>query len=75
MVEGIAEALLIPAIAKRYVLKDHPTELRIFRSSVFVPIDGVDFLPYAKALLSPFNGVRIADRLVIVTDGDKQNRK
>ena len=72
LVEGIAEALLIPAIAKRYVLKDHPTELRIFRSSVFVPIDGVDFLPYAKALLSPFNGVRIADRLVIVTDGDKQ---
>lgn len=71
LVEGIAEALLLPVIARDYVLKDRPAEFRIFRSAVFVPIDGVDFLPYAKALLSPFNGVRIADRLVIVTDGDK----
>lgn len=71
LVEGIAEALLLPVIAKHYVLKDRLTEFRIFRSAVFVPIDGVDFLPYAKALLSTYNGVRIADRLVIVTDGDK----
>ncbi len=71
LVEGIAEAILLPVIARHYVLKDHPAEFRIFRSAVFVPIDGVDFLPYAKALLSPINGVRIADRLVIVTDGDK----
>jgi len=71
LVEGIAEALLLPVIARHYVLKDRPAEFRIFRSAVFVPIDGIDFLPYAKALLSPFNGVRIADRLVIVTDGDK----
>ncbi len=71
LVEGIAEALLLPVIAKHYVLQNRPAEFRIFRSAVFVPIDGVDFLPYAKALLSSFNGVRIADRLVIVTDGDK----
>ena len=71
LVEGIAEALLLPVIAKHYVLKDRPADLRTFRSAVFVPIDGVDFTPYAKALLSPFNSVRIADRLVIVTDGDK----
>jgi putative ATP-dependent endonuclease of OLD family len=71
LVEGIAEALLFPVIAKHYVLKDRPAEFRIFRSAVFVPIDGVDFTPYAKALLSPYDGVRIADRLVIVTDGDK----
>jgi putative ATP-dependent endonuclease of OLD family len=73
LVEGIAEALLFPVIAKRHVLKDRPTDFRIFRSAVFVPIDGVDFTPYAKALLSPYDGVRIADRLVIVTDGDKHN--
>lgn len=72
LVEGIAEALLIPVIAKHFVLKDRPSDLRIFRSAVFVPIDGIDFLPYAKVLLTPYNGVRIADRLVIVTDGDKQ---
>ena len=70
LVEGIAEALLLPPIAKHHVLRDRPDELRTFRSAVFVPIDGVDFAPYVKALLCPFNGVRIADRLVIVTDGD-----
>lgn len=71
LVEGIAEALLLPVIAKHHVLKDNPDAFRTFRSAVFVPIDGVDFTPYAKALLSPFKDVRIADRLVIITDGDK----
>ncbi|MCH9052006.1 MAG: AAA family ATPase [Proteobacteria bacterium] len=71
LVEGIAEALLLPIIAKQYVLKDKQDSLRIFRSAVFVPIDGTDFMPYARILLTPFNGTRIADRLVIVTDGDK----
>jgi putative ATP-dependent endonuclease of OLD family len=71
LVEGIAEALLLPIIAKQFVLKDKQDSLRIFRSAVFVPIDGTDFMPYAKILLTPFNGTRIADRLVIVTDGDK----
>lgn len=73
LVEGIAEALLLPAIAKHHVLKDKPADFRIFRSAVFVPIDGVDFQPYAKALLSPYKGVRIVERLVIVTDGDAQS--
>ena len=71
LVEGIAEALLLPIIAKRFVLKDRPDDLRTFRSAVFVPIDGVDFLPYGKVLLTPFNETRIADRLVVITDGDK----
>ena len=70
LVEGIAEALLLPVIAKKIVLKDDADKLRLFRSAVFVPIDGVDFQPYAKLLLSPFNDVRIADRLVVLTDGD-----
>ncbi|MBK5275284.1 MAG: AAA family ATPase [Desulfuromonadales bacterium] len=71
LVEGIAEALLLPIIAKYLVLKDKPEQLRLFRSAAFVPIDGVDFLPYVKLLLSPFNGVCIADRVVVITDGDK----
>ena len=71
LVEGIAEALLLPTIAKHFVLKEKPEELRIFRSATFVPIDGVDFLPYGKVLLTPFNGTRVADRLVVITDGDK----
>lgn len=70
LAEGIAEALLLPVIAKKLVLKDSPEKLRLFRSAVFVPIDGVDFEPYAKLLLTPFNEVRICDRLVVLTDGD-----
>lgn len=71
LVEGIAEALLFPVIAKHHVLKDDQQALRIFRSAVFVPIDGTDFSPYAKILLTAYRGARIADRLVVVTDGDK----
>lgn len=71
LVEGIAEALLLPAIAERYTLKSDKDKLRLFRSAVFIPIDGVDFSPYATLLLSAVNGTRIADRVVIMTDGDK----
>lgn len=73
LAEGIAEALLLPVIAKKLVLKDDAEKLRRFRSAVFVPIDGVDFEPYAKLLLMPFEGVRIADKLVVLTDGDGGN--
>lgn len=75
LVEGIAEALLLPIIAKYHVLQGDQQAQRIFRSSVFVPIDGTDFSPYAKILLTAFEGVRIADRLVVVTDGDKMVAK
>ncbi|GMV94076.1 MAG: hypothetical protein AMXMBFR82_38540 [Candidatus Hydrogenedentota bacterium] len=71
LVEGIAEALLLPIMAKCHVLKEDPQALRKFRSTAFVYIDGVDFDPYVRALLSTVGGVRIADRLVIITDGDK----
>ncbi len=71
LVEGIAEALLLPIIAEKLVLKGRPEKLKLFRSAVFVPIDGVDFKPYIKLLLSSFNEVRIADRVVVMTDGDK----
>lgn len=71
LVEGIAEALLLPAIAEHHTLKFDEDKLRLFRSAVFIPIDGVDFSPYATLLLSAVNGTRIADRVVIMTDGDK----
>lgn len=70
LVEGIAEALLLPVLAEKIVLKDDETGLRRFRSTTFVPIDGVDFEPYVKLLITPLNGIRIADKVVIVTDGD-----
>lgn len=71
LVEGIAEALLVPAIAKHHVLKGQIEKLRLFRSTVFIPIDGVDFAPYVKLLLTKLEDARIADRVVVVTDGDK----
>lgn len=70
LVEGIAEALLLPVIARRFVLKDQVEKLRLFRSAVFVPIDGVDFMPYVQLLLMHHRGARIADRVVAITDGD-----
>ncbi len=70
LVEGIAEALLLPIIASHHVLKSRPSDLRTFRSAVFVPIDGVDFEPYVRLLLTSRNGVRVADRVVVMTDGD-----
>jgi hypothetical protein len=42
---------------------------------VFVPIDGVDFSPYATLLLTTVNGARIADRVVILTDGDTRSSR
>ena len=71
LAEGIAEVLLLPVIAKKHVLKADPDKLRCFRSAVYIPIDGVDFEPYAKLLLTAFDEVRIADRLVVLTDGDR----
>jgi putative ATP-dependent endonuclease of OLD family len=71
LVEGIAEALLLPVIAKKFVLKGKPEQLKLFQSTVLVPIDGVDFSPYIKLLLSPINDVRVSDRVVVITDGDK----
>jgi len=71
LVEGIAEALLLPVIAKHHTLKNQPDKLRLFRSTVFIPIDGVDFAPYATLLLTSLNDARIADRVVVMTDGDK----
>lgn len=71
LVEGIAEALLLPTIARLHTLKGHADKLRLFMSAVFVAIDGVDFEPYVKLLLTSLNDARIAERVVVVTDGDK----
>ena len=76
LVEGIAEALLLPVIAQHFVLSDsrenisREKERRRFKSATLVPIDGVDFAPYVKLLLAPIGEARIAERVVVVTDGD-----
>jgi [2Fe-2S] binding domain/Overcoming lysogenization defect protein-like, TOPRIM domain len=73
LVEGIAEALLIPVIARKRVLKEDAHALQRFRGTVVVAIDGVDFKPYVHVLLQPHDGATIADRVVIVTDADPKS--
>jgi putative ATP-dependent endonuclease of OLD family len=51
------------------VLQDVKAKHR-FRSTPIIAIDGVDFEPYVRLLLTQYGGVCIADRLVVVTDGD-----
>jgi putative ATP-dependent endonuclease of the OLD family len=70
LVEGIAEALLIPVIARHHVLRGDVHAWQRFRGTVLVPIDGVDFSPYLEILLRPFSGSTVADRVVVVTDAD-----
>ncbi len=70
LVEGIAEALLLPIVAEKLVLRNDPDAWRRFKGAVIVPIDGVDFRPYAEVLLRPYGEARIADRVVVITDAD-----
>jgi putative ATP-dependent endonuclease of OLD family len=70
LVEGIAEALLLPVIAEKSVLRDDSQGWQRFRGAVLVPIEGVDFAPYVEILLRHHAGSTIADRVVVVTDAD-----
>ncbi|MET8241768.1 AAA family ATPase [Streptomyces sp. NPDC005078] len=74
LVEGLAEALLIPAFAE-IVLSALPEPERrrakaVFRGTCIVAVDGVDFKPYLRSLLADVGGMRIADRVVMITDQD-----
>jgi len=70
LLEGIAEAILLPAIAKYVVLNNDAPAWQRFRGTVLVPIEGVDFEPYLQILLCPSNGVTVADHVIVVTDAD-----
>lgn len=70
LVEGIAEALLLPVLAQNLVLRGDQDAWRRFKGTVIVPIDGVDFRPYVEILLRPHGEARIADRVVVITDAD-----
>lgn len=77
LVEGIAEAILLPVIAKYIVFKNDAEAYRRFRACALIAIDSVDFDPYVEVLLKPpaDQNLRIADRVIIVTDGDQASRK
>lgn len=78
LVEGIAEALLIPIIARKFTLVSDVNGFQRFRGSSLIAIDGVDFKPYTHLLLKKYETNCILDRLVIITDADPHlpgNRK
>lgn len=90
LVEGIAEALLVPAFARRVLQRPDPAPLfessedppeapeltharaawARFAGSTLVPIDGVDFEPYVRVLLTAHDGGRVAERVAVITDED-----
>lgn len=86
LVEGIAEALLVPAFAGRVLPQLDPAPLfdqheapdhaharaawARFTGSTLVPIDGVDFEPYLRVLLTAHHEGRVAERVAVITDED-----
>ncbi|MFD6095540.1 ATP-dependent endonuclease [Nocardiopsis flavescens] len=69
LLEGIAEAILAPVFADRVLDRSGVQRLR---GTAVVPIDGVDFEPYLRILLTAerLGGHRIAQRVAVITDGD-----
>jgi putative ATP-dependent endonuclease of OLD family len=74
LVEGIAEAVLLPVLARRSVFPGDDDQAvknrRSFAGSSVINVGSVDFEPYIKLLAGTYNGHRLIDRLVVITDGD-----
>lgn len=70
LVEGISEAVLLPAVAERF-LENDPQRLRKFKACTTVIVGSVDFDPYIK-LLAPSspNQQSIVEKLILLTDED-----
>lgn len=72
LVEGIAEAVLLPVIARHCVFgREHQAkQRRDFHGVTIINVGSVDFAPYITLLLSEVNGCRLLDTLTIITDRD-----
>jgi len=70
LVEGIAEAVLLPVLARKLTFAKNPAKWREFHAVTIVNVGSVDFAPYIKLLLGPVNGLTAIDHLVVITDGD-----
>jgi len=73
LVEGI-EAVLIPALARHCIYPGDSSAAkasrRRFRGTSIISVGSVDFSPYVRLLLTKIDGIRLADSVVIITDGD-----
>ncbi|MFE9240497.1 putative ATP-dependent endonuclease of OLD family [Streptomyces griseus] len=72
LVEGIAEAVLLPVIARQCLFNgdDQAKQRRDFHGVTIINVGSVDFAPYITLLLSEVNGCRLLDRLTVITDRD-----
>ncbi|MFE3519394.1 ATP-dependent endonuclease [Streptomyces sp. NPDC059166] len=72
LVEGIAEAVLLPVIARHCLFNggDQAKQRRDFHGVTIINVGSVDFAPYITLLLSEVNGCRLLDRLTVITDRD-----
>lgn len=74
LVEGIAEAVLLPVLASHCSLSGDGDEQRRkrrwFRGTSIISVGSVDFRPYLKLLLGEVDGYRLVDHLVVITDHD-----
>jgi len=80
LVEGLSEALLLPAMADLVLApppgasqpEQHAAGEAVdrFHGSTLILVDGVDFDPYLKVLLTAVDGVRVGQRVAVITDTD-----
>lgn len=70
LVEGIAEAVLLPVLARERVFRGDLTKQREFHAVTIVNVGSVDFAPYIRLLLGDIQGLSVVDHLVVITDKD-----
>lgn len=70
LVEGTAEAVLLPVLARHCVFQGDRARQRAFHAVTIINIGSVDFEPYIKLLLGAVGDVSAVDHLVAITDSD-----
>ena len=70
LVEGIAEAVLLPVLARHCVFPGDLAKRRKFSAVTIINVGSVDFAPYIRLLLTVIDGVSVMDQLVVITDTD-----
>jgi putative ATP-dependent endonuclease of OLD family len=70
LVEGIAEAVLLPVLARHCVFRTDLAKRGKFNAITIINVGSVDFKPYIRILLTAINGISVMDHLVVITDSD-----
>lgn len=70
LLEGVAEAVLLPVLARKLVFASDRAKQRQFHAVTIVNVGSVDFEPYIRLLLGSVGDLRVIDHLVVITDGD-----